>query len=275
MRIRTVKPDYWQSEQPASVSREVRLLGLGLLNVADDEGYFRAHPGVIAGQLFPYDADGYEFVRGALPELVGSEWIEMDPVSGLGRIRKFAEHQRVDKPRPSNLKRKWGIAETSWKVPGILKEASKEEGKGNRREGKGREVASAGGVREKSRPLQEQLLGAENPEQSEHQAYIAALTAYARSIDPGWQFGDGRSGKAVKELRKHPLPEVMARWDRGWAIPAGKFGSTRTPADLVTHWNRLGENTSNGAAPLKNPRKGIERAEDHIDTHGPEGPTNF
>ncbi|KKK60207.1 hypothetical protein LCGC14_3026700, partial [marine sediment metagenome] len=37
-RIRTVKPDFWTSEDVAAVSRNARLLFIGLLNFADDVG---------------------------------------------------------------------------------------------------------------------------------------------------------------------------------------------------------------------------------------------
>ena len=46
-RIRTIKPEFWQDEDLATLSEPALILAAGLLNHADDEGYFRAHPGLI------------------------------------------------------------------------------------------------------------------------------------------------------------------------------------------------------------------------------------
>jgi len=55
MRIRTIKPEFWQSETMASIHKDSRLLAIALLNYADDEGFFFAVPQVIQGALFPFD----------------------------------------------------------------------------------------------------------------------------------------------------------------------------------------------------------------------------
>jgi hypothetical protein len=57
-RIRSVKPEFWTDETLASeVSRDGRLLYIGLWNLADEHGRLRGSARYVKGQLFPYDDD--------------------------------------------------------------------------------------------------------------------------------------------------------------------------------------------------------------------------
>lgn len=56
-RIRNIKPQFWLDEDLGEVSRDVRLLYIGLWNLCDDFGVFEWRPGKIKAQLFPYDND--------------------------------------------------------------------------------------------------------------------------------------------------------------------------------------------------------------------------
>ena len=56
-RIRSLKPEMWHDEAVGAVSRDARLLFIGLITLADDEGRFRALPSLVLGHAFPYDAD--------------------------------------------------------------------------------------------------------------------------------------------------------------------------------------------------------------------------
>lgn len=56
-RIRTIKPEFPQSESVGRLSREARLLFLLMLTIADDEGRMRGNGRFIAAQLYPYDDD--------------------------------------------------------------------------------------------------------------------------------------------------------------------------------------------------------------------------
>ena len=84
----------------------VRLAAIGLLNYADDEGFFPAHPSLIRSALWPFDDDSTN-VRRCLDELSCAGYISIKehPEHGeIGHIEKFADHQRVDRANPSNLK---------------------------------------------------------------------------------------------------------------------------------------------------------------------------
>ena len=52
-RIRTIKPEFWTDEDMAELSEPACLLAIGLLNYADDEGYFNANPKLIKAAVFP------------------------------------------------------------------------------------------------------------------------------------------------------------------------------------------------------------------------------
>lgn len=52
-RIRTIKPTFWTDEDMAEISESACLLAIGLLNYADDEGYFNANPKLIKAAVFP------------------------------------------------------------------------------------------------------------------------------------------------------------------------------------------------------------------------------
>lgn len=55
MRIRQVRPEFWQDEEVASWPVAVRLFYVGLWGVCDDAGYFEFVPSRIAAALFPYE----------------------------------------------------------------------------------------------------------------------------------------------------------------------------------------------------------------------------
>ena len=56
-RIRTLKPELWADENVGELRRDARLLFIGLVTMADDEGRLRATPSLILGHVFPYDDD--------------------------------------------------------------------------------------------------------------------------------------------------------------------------------------------------------------------------
>lgn len=132
MRIRTIKPEFWLHEGLAGTSEFTRLLAIALLNWSDDEGYFMANPILIKGQLFPFQDDSKMIPR-CLQDLSRVGWIELGKDTqgrDVGRVVNFSKHQRVDKPRPSEIKASSKFLESSKNVPGAIQDASKEERKG-------------------------------------------------------------------------------------------------------------------------------------------------
>lgn len=131
-RIRTVKPDFWQDEELAATSPEARLLAIGLLNFADDEGYFKAHPALIRGAIFPFN-DGSLNIQGMLKELSSVGYTRLfDGVDGkkYGQVVNFVKHQKVNRPSASKIKEKEKLSEDSVSPHGGVS-AGKGSGKGS------------------------------------------------------------------------------------------------------------------------------------------------
>lgn len=121
---------------------EVKTMAIALLNWADDEGYFYADPATIRSFGRPFDDDS-KTTLGCLQQLLKIEYLEVRQHSlrgFIGRIVSFLEHQRVDKPKSSAIKKFYDQA-VSVIVLGLIHEPSKiipagKEGKGKEEEQK-------------------------------------------------------------------------------------------------------------------------------------------
>jgi len=105
-RIRTVKPSFWGSPEAASMSREARLLVLGLISMADDDGRFLANPNAVIGYIFPNDED--------IPATKLRKWMAEAVETGMvclyradavqyGCMPSWHKHQVIDRYTPSTL----------------------------------------------------------------------------------------------------------------------------------------------------------------------------
>lgn len=104
-RIRTIKPEFPQSETLGTVSREARLCFILLWTQADDSGRLRGNSRMLASLLYPYDDDAKNHIDGWLTELEGVNCIRRYVVDGSTYIDipKWLEHQKIDKPSKSRL----------------------------------------------------------------------------------------------------------------------------------------------------------------------------
>lgn len=106
-RIRSVKPEFWTDEDLADLSRDARLLYIGLWNIADEHGRLRGDPRYVKGQLFPYDDDlSREAVDGLVDELakVGKVVRYQAKGSSYLFLPTLHKHQRLDTAKvPSRL----------------------------------------------------------------------------------------------------------------------------------------------------------------------------
>lgn len=105
MRIRSIKPEFWESESLGKVSREARLLFIGLFSCCDDVGRARASSRLLASRLFPYDDDAFKKLPGWIAELEKQGCIRIYVVDGESYLDlpKWANHQKIDKPSASKL----------------------------------------------------------------------------------------------------------------------------------------------------------------------------
>lgn len=104
-RIRTLKPEMWQSEQVGKLDHGARLLFIGLITMADDEGRLRAQPSMIAGHCFPYDRINAAGIDRALAQvesvgLIARYEAEDRPYVW---IRGWAQHQKINRSNASKL----------------------------------------------------------------------------------------------------------------------------------------------------------------------------
>ena len=105
MRIRSIKPEFWESESLSKVSREARLLFIGLFSCCDDVGRARASSRLLASRLFPYDEDAFKRLPGWISELEKQGCIRLYQVDDEAYldIPKWQNHQKIDKPSASKL----------------------------------------------------------------------------------------------------------------------------------------------------------------------------
>lgn len=104
-RIRTIKPEFPQSESMGRVSRESRLLFLQLLTLADDSGRLRGNSRMLASLLYPYDTDAGTLIEGWMAELEREECIRRYRHNGdtYLEVCNWLKHQKIDKPSTSKL----------------------------------------------------------------------------------------------------------------------------------------------------------------------------
>lgn len=104
-RIRTIKPEFPQSESVGKVSREARLLFVLLWTIADDEGRTRAASRMLASLLYPYDEDAPSLIEGWLEELERENCIVRYVVEGSTylQVNNWLKHQKIDRPTKSRL----------------------------------------------------------------------------------------------------------------------------------------------------------------------------
>ena len=105
MRIRSIKPEFWESESLGRVSREARLLFIGLFSCCDDHGKARASSRLLASRLYPYDEDAFKKLPQWMAELQKEGCVRLYVAAGESYldIPKWANHQKIDKPSASKF----------------------------------------------------------------------------------------------------------------------------------------------------------------------------
>jgi hypothetical protein len=102
-RIRTVKPSFWSDPDVVALRREARLLLIGLISMADDEGRFVATTNAIAGYVFPHDELPAATIRRWRDEIAKAGIIELYTIDRFqyGHFPNWKRHQRISKPQSS------------------------------------------------------------------------------------------------------------------------------------------------------------------------------
>jgi hypothetical protein len=105
MRIRTIKPEFWTHPVMSRLCDTTKIVALGLLNYADDDGYFYADPRMVRAAIRPLDDDS-KTTATAINELASSGYIEVRnhfTHGAVGRITAFKRHQVINRPNKSAI----------------------------------------------------------------------------------------------------------------------------------------------------------------------------
>lgn len=98
-RIRTIKPEFWTSEQVVECSTTARLLFIGLWNFCDDAGRHSASISRIKMQVFPADDITQDDIAELVNELIDAGLVRPYEASGkhFWQVTGW-HHQKIDKP---------------------------------------------------------------------------------------------------------------------------------------------------------------------------------
>jgi hypothetical protein len=104
-RIRTVKPKFWDDVKVGRLSRDARLLFLGLISQADDIGVVIGDPIWLKSKIFPYDQIQVQQFEKWMDELATLGFIRLLSYNGDGFVYlpNFARHQVINRPNYDDL----------------------------------------------------------------------------------------------------------------------------------------------------------------------------
>lgn len=104
-RIRTIKPEFPQSESVGRLSRDARLCFILLWTLADDSGRLRGNSRMLASLLYPYDDDAGRLMDVWLAELDLEGCTRRYKIAGdtYVEICNWLKHQKIDKPSASKI----------------------------------------------------------------------------------------------------------------------------------------------------------------------------
>lgn len=123
-RKRMIDPALWLSEDFSKLSIMARLIWIGLISQADDEGRGRANPVYIKSTLFAYDEDmGLSKITKALNEIMSVMSISVYEVDGKRyyQLENWDKFQTINRPTPSQIPPKNGASKD---IHGTLTEYS-------------------------------------------------------------------------------------------------------------------------------------------------------
>lgn len=100
-RIRSIKPEFWVSEQVAECSTSARLTFVGLWNFCDDRGVHPAKPKTLKAELYPMDDVTSLDVAAWIAELIRVGLIcefTADDGDVYWHVTGWDRHQKIDRP---------------------------------------------------------------------------------------------------------------------------------------------------------------------------------
>lgn len=264
-RIRTIKPEFWTSEQVMDCKPVTRLLFIGLWNFVDDYGRAPVAPRTIKAQVMPGDEVSGSDIQDMLNELNSRGLILFYSADEKEyfEITGWAKHQKID--NPSKYKVCPAPFSEQSQVLAIPREPSPTiglEGRGGESKGKEKKLAAAPRTRavsEKGRkanatplpddyalPEKVALFGAtqglsDSEMNREHQRFCNHAKQNDRrcvdwiAAERNWMIG------SAEKLGKSPRPEVTTEEMSGFYA---KFGSEEQDA-----WDAYGKQKTGKSFP--------------------------
>ena len=105
-RIRTIKPEFWTAEQVMELSRDARLLFVGMWNFCDDCGVHPAALKTLKAEVFPGDDITSEDVRRMIDEIIAQGLLcEFEHAGRRWWYVTGWKHQLINRPTPSRYPR--------------------------------------------------------------------------------------------------------------------------------------------------------------------------
>lgn len=110
MNRRMIDCSMWHNEHFAELPMGARLLQIGMINHADDQGRLKANPTLLKSQIFPYDDMGADEVQGWLDMMVANETIILYIVNGkqYAQLVNWWKYQSLQYAQPSQYPRPTG-----------------------------------------------------------------------------------------------------------------------------------------------------------------------
>jgi hypothetical protein len=212
-RIRTIKPEFPQSESMGNVSREARLCFVLMWTIADDLGRLRGDSRLLASLLYPYDGDISKNVNKWVEELSLQECVTRYEVDGKTyiQIKNWASHQKIDRPSDSKIPHSSEAREDS---------TNTQRGLVLGKEGKGRE---------------EEGNGMESPAEQNEDLTLDGLVLRIKAEYPKRLGGSGWTPKVIPKLKAVPKDEwkTIIRGVIGYRHEMDKAGNIGT--EFVKH----------------------------------------
>ena len=164
-RIRTIKPEFWQSESLAQCSPHARLLAIALLQLCDKNGVFLNVPMQVHAHAFPWESEVN--IQALLGELEGVGYVNLYRVDGkrYGFIPGFCTHQRIQGKEAQSA--------GHYPLPNQADTEGKQRGVPGEYSGDSRGDTGKGKEREKEREKENPLVDSDEPTDTQAKAKSA------------------------------------------------------------------------------------------------------
>jgi hypothetical protein len=246
MRIRSIKPEFWRSDDIDRLDWHTRLLFIGMWSYVDDNGVGRDRESDIAADLFSSDLsrdprDTLARVADGLQQLSAGGQIVRYTVAGKRflHITAWESHQKIDRPAKPRYPLPEDADPPETKGSGAPSRDPRETVANSSRDP--RESASTGTGEQGNRGTGEEPLAPATPPRAERprDALFDAVVEVC-GIDPKTLTASGRGAinnslKQLREVEATP-PQVQLRANR---YRQQYRDAPLTPSALAKHWGSL------------------------------------